>query len=92
MSYQQVGIIDDNGNVDADRVTVNRYKGDEVEWVSSGGPATILFDSSPFGHKVFNVPAGGAVFSGPVTAPKGEYKYTVKGARGENDPVVVVDP
>jgi hypothetical protein len=92
---KRVGITDDHGHVDQDRVHLSR--GDAVEWQSMNGKkSTVEFRSSkgsPFQDKVFHVPAGGGCSSGTVRqeAPTGEYKYDVIGEKGANDPVVIID-
>jgi len=85
-----VYITDDKGHVDNDTVTVKA--GDQVTWTARPGQqSTVVFDSSPFGATTFTVPAGGSISSGTSTAPNGNYKYTVHGKSGLNDPIVIID-
>lgn len=95
ISSEGIDLNDDHGGVDKDKVTISR--GSEVTWSSHGhGHATIVFDSakgSPFACNTFYVPNGGSVTSGPAVRGGGkeEFKYTVHGKNGDNDPVIVVD-
>ncbi len=86
--------VTDNGQVDQPEVHLSKSGGDQVEW-SAGKAAKIVFESaegSPFDETTFRVPAGGSVPSGPIRekADAKEYKYTVYGATGKNDPTVII--
>ena len=91
-----VDLTDNRGHVHTDKVTIRR--GSQVMWSSAGhGKAKIVFDTgtgSPFASTTFQVPRNGSVCSGPAVRGRGgkEFKYTVRGEKGHNDPVVAVDP
>ena len=93
---KNIGLNNDHGGVDKEKVTISR--GSEVTWSSHGhGHATIVFDSpkgSPFACGTFYLPKDGSVSSGPAIRGGGgeEFKYTVHGKKGDNDPVIAVDP
>jgi plastocyanin len=95
-TVKKVGITDDRGHVDADKIDLSRAAGDAVEWVPiNGKESTVAFRSSngsPFQDKVFHVPANGNSPTATVRkdAATGEYKYDVIGEKGENDPVVII--
>jgi hypothetical protein len=84
----------DDGQVDQPTVDLSKSAGDEVVW-SSVKPAKIAFEGvegSPFDETTFRIPPGGSVSSGPARddADLREYKYTVYGAGGKNDPTVII--
>ena len=99
---QNVGLSDDHGGVDHDKVTIPGPKASggagSVTWSSNHfGGATIKFDKgdgSPFASTDFVVPADGSVNSGPAIrgGAKKPFRYSVYGEHGHNDPVIVVDP
>jgi hypothetical protein len=68
-----------NCEVDNEVVNARRSVGDEVVWSSESYEFTIEFPISPFEERVFVVPAGGSVSSGPVRAdaPITIYRYGV---------------
>jgi hypothetical protein len=72
--------IHENCEVDYEVVNVRKSVGEQVEWHSDGEGFTIEFESSPFSHRVFEVPARGCVSSGPVKedAPYARYHYTIR--------------
>lgn len=91
-----VTILDDYGHVDKELVRI--HKGEEIEWINGAEhEVRIVFDQGPpFDWKESFV-------LGPKTArssdrPKDDvlqghpYKYTVIGSKGNNDPVVIIDP
>lgn len=85
----------DNGQVDQPKVAISKSAGDEVVW-SSAKPARIAFEGaegSPFAETAFRIPPAGSVSSGPARddAELKEYKYTVYGASGTNDPTVIIN-
>ncbi len=96
-SPKKVQITSDNGQVDDSQVKVSKRAADQVTWFSYGAAgATIEFsspDGSPFAESVFYVPATGSVTSGPAktNVDNKPYKYTVVGAAGSTDPVVIID-
>lgn len=96
LESHSVHIIDDDGQVDQPTITISRST-DEVTWTARGAKkALIVFatpDGSPFHDTTFHVPANGSVSSGPVksSALNLEYKYTVIGQIGVNDPIVIVE-
>jgi hypothetical protein len=96
-SNKNVHITNDKGQVDASPVNVSKRKAEQVTWFAYGtAGATIKFsspDGSPFHESVFYVPASGSVTTGPpkTNVEKKTYRYTVVGAAGSNDPVVIID-
>ncbi|HMF90258.1 MAG TPA: hypothetical protein VKL40_06420 [Candidatus Angelobacter sp.] len=97
---KKVKLISSNGQVDANAPIIKFSAGDEIEWSSfQNESADIVFASkygSPFTSARFQVPAGGSVSSGPAikkpqNGKQDEYKYTVIGQGGLNDPVIIVD-
>ncbi|HKT52554.1 MAG TPA: hypothetical protein VJV96_19785 [Candidatus Angelobacter sp.] len=95
-TVKKVGITDDHGHVEEDKIHLSRGAGEAVEWVPMNGKkSTVVFRSSkgsPFQDKVFHVPADGNSLTATVRndAATGEYKYDVIGEKGENDPVVII--
>jgi hypothetical protein len=86
----------DDGEVDQPVIEISRSAKEQVTWFSKKG-AFIAFaspDSSPFHATTFQIPAGGSVSSGPArpNAEYKEYKYTVVGQIGVNDPRVIINP
>ncbi len=96
-STKNVHITSDKGQVDDSLVTVRKGLAEQVTWFAYGTKgATIQFsasDGSPFQERVFYVPATGSVTSGPpkTNVVNKTYKYTVVGAAGSTDPVVIID-
>ncbi|MGH9566062.1 MAG: hypothetical protein ACRD4I_08775 [Candidatus Angelobacter sp.] len=94
----EVRLIELEGEVDQPTITLSRDAKDQVTWYAhKNHKAIIAFaspDGSPFHDTIFQVPAGGSVSSGPVksTAQYKEYKYTVIGHCGVNDPKVIIRP
>lgn len=95
---RHVNILDNQGHVSpSDPIHISRLAKDVVVWVSGNNrKATIVFASpagSPFKEAVFHLAAGGSVCSDLVrdAATNGEYKYTVVGEKGTNDPVIIID-
>jgi hypothetical protein len=94
-TVKRIAITDDHGHVDQD--TIHLSRGDAIEWKSMNGKeSTVEFRSdkgSPFQAKVFHVPGNGSSPTATVRqdAALAEYKYDVIGAKGENDPVVIID-
>ena len=72
-----------DGQVDNEIVNVwrSQHEKDEIVWISEGDEFSIEFppNSSPFDAHHFDVPAGGAVHSGPARddAASGSYQYFV---------------
>lgn len=95
---KHVTILDDHGHAHpSDPTHISRRAKDVVVWISgNGAKSTVVFASpagSPFKEIVFHVGAGESVCSGLARedANNGEYKYTVVGEKGANDPVVIID-
>jgi len=87
---------EDDGGVDQDEIEISKSAKEQVTWFSKKG-GFIAFaseDGSPFNAATFQMPAGGSVSSGAVRpdAEYGEYKYTVVGQIGVNDPKVIIKP
>jgi hypothetical protein len=94
---KEVHITSHEGKVDHDNIHLSQSGEDDVTWFSfDNKKAIVVFaspDGSPFAQSRFDVPAGGSTSSGPVTATaqKKNYKYTVIGEFGVNDPVIIID-
>jgi hypothetical protein len=84
-----------DGSVDNEAVNVRKSEDERVAWYSANGDFKIQFQTSPFEHQIFHVPAGGSVQSGPVRGELGTYPYTVTSTSQEYasaDPVIIVKP
>ncbi|HUQ49575.1 MAG TPA: hypothetical protein VM056_02585 [Terriglobales bacterium] len=102
MAKKQVVVKSNVGSVEAGQevIILSRETGDSVHWVSEAGkPAVIVFasaDGSPFRSRLFKLKAKGSVSSGPITRKSRRrnevkvYKYTIMGAGGNNDPIIIV--
>jgi len=96
---ENVKLINHSGGVDRGSVTIPgpgvAGGAGSVTWLSNkNGGETVVFDKgdgTPFLSDRFTVPDGGNVNSGAATK-KGKFRYSVHGAHGNNDPVIVVDP
>ena len=65
-------------SLDYDVVNVRLSVGDEVEWVTEGGPVTISFDGeSPFTERSFVTVAGKPARSGKPVGNPGPYEYCI---------------
>ncbi|MGH9569592.1 MAG: hypothetical protein ACRD4F_08120, partial [Candidatus Angelobacter sp.] len=88
----EIRVVEEDGKVDQPEIILSRAAKEEVTWFAHGSHKAIIAfaspDGSPFHDTIFQVPAGGSVSSGPVksTAQYKEYKYTVIGHCGVNDP------
>ena len=86
---------EEDGQVDNATVHVSKSAGHQVTWFSPS-EASIEFSQqsgSPFEEATFHVPAGGSVSSGPAKATaeaEKQYKYSVVGEKGVNDPTVII--
>lgn len=94
--HKCVKIMDKQGHIDNDPVTIKWKEGEQVLWSTSLQEGfTIKFDGpggSPFAHgPTFQVPVGGSISSG-IATKGGRYKYTVHGPDGSHDPDVILDP
>jgi hypothetical protein len=99
MPDQHIPIDDDTGHVSAphDKKHISK-KNDQAVWDASAcgcGPFTVEFDPNnfPFQHATFDVPKGQKKTSGPVVHgnPGDEFKYTIIGPKGKNDPRVIIN-
>jgi hypothetical protein len=100
-SEKDVVVTTDRGNVQSGQETIflQRSQGGSVRWVSRcDRDSVIVFSSnegSPFKEKIFRLRAGGTARSGPLARGKKRgtlsvYKYSVMGAQGNNDPIIIV--
>lgn len=65
-------------SLDYDVVNVRLSVGDEVEWVTEGGPVTISFDQgSPFAESSFVTVEGNPARSGKAVGDLGPYEYCI---------------
>ncbi|HYM06962.1 MAG TPA: hypothetical protein VEU11_10415 [Terriglobales bacterium] len=81
--------------LDYDVVNVRLSVGDEVEWVTEGGPITISFDGEgPFTKNSFVTIAGKPARSGKPVGKDGYYEYCIYSelASKSADPGVNVKP
>ncbi len=85
-------------DVDFESANVSKSLKDQIEWQSTGDAFTIEFDSSPFERgRIFEVPAGGCISSGPVRedAAYATYHYVIRSRGGgqlATDPDVNIKP
>lgn len=91
-----IHVIANDGSVDVNKQKVG--KGEQARWYSDTGKMSIIYfnkrEGSPFADNIFYVPAGGSVSSGPFRKEwpeKKEFRYTVVGTQGNNDPVIIID-
>jgi hypothetical protein len=65
-------------SLDYDVVNVRLSVGDQVEWVTEGGPVTISFEGrSPFTEFSFVTKAGKPALSGKPVGDPGPYEYCI---------------
>lgn len=83
-----------DGSVDNEAVNVSKSRHEEVVWSSEGGAFEIQFQNTPFEYKIFQVPARGAIRSGPVRGELGTYSYTISSAETSMsaDPLINIVP
>ncbi len=92
-----VTILDDFGKVDKQAVHISKSKKEEVVWINKADhDITVEFSEAPFDWKEpFVVHGKGQKSSGPAKDTAQDdghaYKYTVTGAKGKNDPIVIID-
>jgi len=83
-------------SLDYDVVNVRLCVGDEVEWITEGGPVTITFDDgkSPFAECSFITVAGQPARSGKPVGEPGPYEYCIysESLAQSADPGVNVKP
>jgi hypothetical protein len=101
MPAKQININDKGWIVNSDaRVGIKKALNDSVTWkaVAGSGPWIIAFISnSPFASSTFNVPPGGTVNSGPITATYNgapvKFRYEVQNGGGTviDDPDVILE-
>src|SRR5215470_575081 len=91
-----VTVLDASGNVNSDPVRLDN--GDKIYWTSTRGigDCQIVFPSNhnPLGGQpsVLPLPDGGTIGPFVIRGNKHtEYKYSVIGQDGENDPTIIVD-
>ncbi len=92
MPIVSINIQDRKGKVSKDPCKMSKKQ--EVEWISTGGNFTVVFQQTPFADSAYIIPDGGSVCSGLPKVrpdPAKEYKYTVFGPDGSTDPIIVVD-
>src|SRR6266852_4768912 len=83
-----------DGSVDNEAVNVSKSRHEEVVWSSEDGAFEIQFPNTPFEYKIFQVPAHGAIRSGPVRGESGTYPYTISSAdmSMSADPLINIVP
>jgi hypothetical protein len=83
-------------SLDYEVVNVRLCTGDEVEWVTEGGPVTISFEegNSPFEECSFVTVADKPAYSGKAVGEPGPYEYTIysESLAQSADPGVNVKP
>lgn len=97
---KNIHIVDPQGHVDDDPLTLSYSGGDQAAWISDGGEFAVVFETSPFAKSVFAVSDGGTAFSDKVVVPydpldpkKNDYKYSVKGPKTTGiDPKIRIGP
>ena len=69
-----------NAEVDNEVVNLRMCMGEEIEWHSDDDEFAVEFPISPFERRVFVVPPGGCISSGPIRpdAPITKYFYNVR--------------
>lgn len=99
MPDQHIPIDDDTGSVSAphDNKPISKAN-DQAVWDATRcncGPFTVEFDTNhfPFGQPTFHVAKGQKTGSGKVVhgEPGDEFKYTIRGPKGKNDPRVIIN-